>query len=203
MITIYRIQSEFALEWDRKTNTENTLRPVGSRQYSSNCVLFDFTLLALRRLATFEQYFQSKKKTFILRFLLRFPGECESDWEKHRHLQWPFDTNNIDYCLEEHRLHDLNYRRCTSLSPKKIFSLLVFTRSPLPYRRTVHNHSFTMRLQQQSPISSIKWTCDFMENFEQIRNTLSKFQTTKKLEINTWGGTVAQNVRSRNQQSGS
>ncbi|CAF3939479.1 unnamed protein product, partial [Rotaria sp. Silwood1] len=44
-----------------------------------------------------------------LRFLFRFPGELEYQWHKHRNFEWPFEINNIDYCLEEQRLRYLTY----------------------------------------------------------------------------------------------
>jgi hypothetical protein len=126
-----------------------------------------------------------------LRFLLRLPGELEYDY---RNFEWPYETINIDYCLEEHCLTFLDYKRSKPLPPKKKYSLLIFTRSALPCRRSVHNHSFTMKLKQKSSTSSIKWTCDHINNFEQIRDTLLNFKTTKELEIITWTGTELQNV---------
>jgi hypothetical protein len=130
----------------------------------------------------------------FLRFLFRFPGELEYDWKEHRYLEWPFEADNIDYCLEEHCLSAFDYWRSKPLPPQKKYSLLVFTRSALPYYRSVHNYSFEMKLQQKVSTSSIEWTCDHIENFEQILDTLAKYKTTKALKINTWIGTNLQNV---------
>jgi hypothetical protein len=136
-----------------------------------------------------------------LRFLLRFPGKLKYDWEKRRNFEWPFDADNIDYCLEEHQSSYLEYRDSKPLAPVKKYSLLIFTRSALPYRRTVHNHSFTMKLKQEASTSSIKWTCDHIDNSEQLRDTLSKFQKTKKLEVTKFTGTETQNVCFTNERS--
>ena len=127
-----------------------------------------------------------------LQFLLRFSGELEYQWKRNRNFEWPFGATNIDYCLEEHRLSFFDYRRSKLLPPKKKYSLLIFTYSALPYHRTVHNHSFTMKLNQESTTSSIKWTCDHINNSAQLLETLSKFENTKKLEISDWGGTELQ-----------
>jgi hypothetical protein len=152
--------------------------------------------LALNRLIDFEKYFQSKKNLPVLRpSSLRFPGELEYQWHKHCSFEWPFEANNIDYCLEEQRLYCLTYYRSKLLSPLKKYSLLIFTRSPLPYHRIIHNHSFSMKLKQEPSTSSIKWTCDHIKREEEIFDVLSKFKTTKKLTIDRWSGTNLQNVR--------
>ncbi|CAF3941139.1 unnamed protein product [Rotaria sp. Silwood1] len=132
-----------------------------------------------------------------LRFLLRFPGELEYQWHKHRNFEWPFEANNIDYCLEEERLHCLTYYHSKLLSPPKKYSLLIFTCSPLPYHRIIHNHSFAMKLKQESSTSSIKWTCDHIKSSEEIFDVLSNFKTTKKLKIGCWSGTNLQNAATR------
>jgi hypothetical protein len=129
-----------------------------------------------------------------LRFLFRFPGELEYEWNRHCNFGWPFDINSINYCLEEHRLSCVTYYRSKVLSLPKKYSLLIFTRSPLPYHRIVHNHSFAMKLKQTSSTSSIKWTCDHINNSEEIFDALSKFKMTKELEISNWTGTKLQNV---------
>ncbi len=160
--------------------------------------------LALNRLIDFQKYFQSKKnmpvlRSSSLRFLLRFPGELEYQWHQHRNFEWPFEAINIDYCLEEQRLHCLTYYRSKLLSLPKKYSLLIFTRSPLPYHRNIHNHSFAMKLKQEPSTSSIKWTCDHIKSSEEIFDVLSKFKTTKKLTISRWSGTNLQNVRQRSE----
>ena len=129
-----------------------------------------------------------------LQFLFRFPGELEYEWYRHQNFEWPLQANNIDFALEEESLSPVTYYRSRVLSPTKRYSLLIFTRSPLPYHRTVHNHSFVMKLKQTSSTSSIKWTCDHIRNAEEIFNGLSKFKMTKQLTIANWKGTRLQNV---------
>ncbi|CAF1036735.1 unnamed protein product [Rotaria magnacalcarata] len=154
------------------------------------------------RLIDFQKYFQSKKNMPVLRpsclrFLLRFPGELECQWHRHCNFEWPFEANNIDYCLEEQRLHCLTYYRSKLPSLPKKYSFLIFTRSPLPYHRIIHNHSIAMKLKQEPSTSSIQWTCDHIKSSEEIFNVLSKFKTTKKLSIGRWGGTNLQNAATR------
>jgi hypothetical protein len=118
-------------------------------------------------------------------FLFRFPGELEYEWNRHHNFEWPFDDNNIDYCLEEERLSYINYYRSKLLSPPKKYSLLIFTRSSLSYHRTVHNYSFTMQLKQKSSTSSIDWSCDHINNSKEIFDNLIKFKTTKNCALLT------------------
>lgn len=160
-----------------------------------------FFNLALNRLNEFQKYFETKKNLPALRpssfrFLLRFPGELESQWNKYRYLQWPLDVVNIDHCLEEHRLSVVAYHRSRTLSLPKEYSLLIFTRSSLPFHRIIHNYSasMTLKLKQTSSTSSIEWTCDYFDNSEQIFEVLSKFGTIKKLKIGSWTGTKLQKV---------
>lgn len=155
-----------------------------------------FLNLALNRLNDFQKYFHIKQNLPALRpssfrFLLRFPGKLENEWKKSRCLQWPFDTDNIDYCLEERRLSTFAYYRSRTLSLPKKYSLLIFTRSSLPFHRVIHNYSTTMTLKQTS---SIEWTADYLDNSQQIFDVLSKFGTIKKLKIEKWFGTKFQNV---------
>ncbi|CAF1071153.1 unnamed protein product [Adineta steineri] len=70
----------------------------------------------LNHLNQFQQYFQSKTNMPALqpssfKFLLRFPSEFEYEWKINRNYEWPFETTNIDYCLEEYRLSFLQYWR--------------------------------------------------------------------------------------------
>ncbi len=158
-----------------------------------------FFNLALNRLNEFQKYFETKKnlpalRSSSFRFLLRFPGELESQWKKYRYLQWPLDVVNIDHCLEEHRLSAFAYYRSRTLSLPKKYSLLIFTRSSLPFHRIIHNYSAAMTLKQTSSTSSLEWTSDYLDNSEQIFEVLSKFGTIKKLKIDTWSGTKLQNV---------
>ncbi|CAF1021171.1 unnamed protein product [Adineta steineri] len=128
-------------------------------------------------------------------FLLRFPGEFEYEWKRNRNYEWPFGTTNIDYCLEEYRLSFLQYWRERLEPPIPKYSLFIFTISALSYRRTVHNHSFAMKLKQTSQASSILWTCNQIDNSQQIFDSLAKLKTTKTLAIIDWKGTRSQNVR--------
>ncbi|CAF4198862.1 unnamed protein product [Rotaria sp. Silwood2] len=158
--------------------------------------------LTLNRLNEFQKYFETKKNLPALhpssfRFLLRFPGELESKWNKYRYLQWPLDVVNIDHCREEHRLSVVAYYRSETLSLPKKYSLLIFTRSSLPFHRIIHNYSAAMTLKQTSSTSSIEWTCDYLDNSEQIFEVLSKFGTIKKLKIETWFGTKLQNIAAK------
>ncbi|CAF3854305.1 unnamed protein product [Rotaria sp. Silwood1] len=137
--------------------------------------LIDIHDNTLNRLNEFQKYFETKKnlpalRPSSLRFLLRFPGELESKWNKYRYLQWPLDVVNIDHCLEEHRLSEVAYYRSRTLSLPKKYSLLIFTRSSLPFHRIIHNYSAVMALKQTS---SIEWTCDYLDNSEQIFEVLS------------------------------
>ncbi|CAF4619939.1 unnamed protein product, partial [Rotaria sp. Silwood2] len=127
------------------------------------------------------------------KFLLRFPGEFEYEWKRNRNYAWPFETINIDYCLEEHRLSYFKYWRARLEPPIPKYSLLISTISTLPYRRTVHNHSFAMKLKQTSQTSSILWTCNQIDNSQQIFDSLTKLKTTKTLDISDWKGTHSQN----------
>ncbi|CAF3999389.1 unnamed protein product [Rotaria sp. Silwood1] len=161
--------------------------------------LIDIHDNTLNRLNEFQKYFETKKnlpalRPSSLRFLLRFPGELESKWNKYRYLQWPLDVVNIDHCLEEHRLSEVAYYRSRTLSLPKKYSLLIFTRSSLPFHRIIHNYSAVMALKQTS---SIEWTCDYLDNSEQIFEVLSKFGTIKKLKIGTWFGTKLQNIAAK------
>ncbi|CAF1115126.1 unnamed protein product [Adineta steineri] len=154
----------------------------------------------LNHLNQFQQYFQSKTNMPALqpssfKFLLRFPGEFEYEWKRNRNYEWPFETTNIDYCLEEYRLSFFQYWRARLEPPIPKYSLLIFTISALSYRRTVHNHSFAMKLKQTSQASSILWTCNQIDNSQQIFDSLVKLKTTKTLAIIDWKGTRSQNVR--------
>jgi hypothetical protein len=162
--------------------------------------LFSFNL-ALNRLSEFQQYFHLKEKMPALHpssllFLFRFPGELEDEWKRYRSFEWPFETTNIDYSLEEHRLSTMDYRwRAKVKALKKKYSLLIFTISPLPYRRIVHNHSFSTKLKQKSETSSITWTCDHLDNAQQLLHGLEKLKAAKDIKISSWSGTKSQNVR--------
>lgn len=169
-----------------------------SQFLTKNCDLF-FENLALNRLHDFQKYFESKKNLPALcpssfRFLLRFPGELENEWNKYHYSQWPLDVSNIDHCLEEQRLCAMTYYRSRTLSIPKKYSLLIFTRASLPLHRKIHNYSIAMKLKQTPSTSSIEWTCDYLDNSERIFEVLSKFGTIKKLKFGTWAGTKLQNV---------
>jgi len=158
-----------------------------------------FENLALNRLNDFQKYFESKKNLPALRpssfrFLLRFPGELENEWNKYHYSQWPLDVVNIDHCLEEQRLSAVKYYCSPALSIPKKYSLLIFTRASLPFHRKIHNYSIAMKLKQTPSTSSIEWTCDYLDNSEQIFEVLSKFGTIKKLRFGTWSGTKLQKV---------
>ncbi|CAF3858132.1 unnamed protein product, partial [Rotaria sordida] len=138
--------------------------------------LIDIHDNTLNRLNEFQKYFETKKNLPALRpssfrFLLRFPGKLESKWNKYRYLQWPLDVVNIDHCLEEHRLSVVTYYRSRTLSLPKKYSLLIFTRSSLPFHRIIHNYSAAITLKQTS---SIEWTCDYLDNSEQIFEIAAK-----------------------------
>ena len=162
---------------------------------------FPIFCLALDRLADFQKHFEFKNnvpslRPSSLRFLFRFPGELEYEWNQCQNLQWPLDANNIDYCVEELRLPAVKYDRSKLRSLPKEHYLLIFTRSSLLYHRTVHNHSFSMKLKQQPSTSSIIWGCDHLNSHEELVNSLSKFTTTtRKLTITNWSGTTLENVR--------
>ncbi|CAF0890764.1 unnamed protein product [Adineta steineri] len=137
--------------------------------------LIDIHDNTLNRLSEFQKYFETKTnlpglRPSSFRFLLRFPGELESKWNTYRYLQWPLDVVNIDHCLEEHRLSTTAYYRSRALSLPKKYSLLIFTRSSLPSHRIIHNYSAAVTLKQTS---SIKWTCDYIDNSEQVFEVLS------------------------------
>jgi len=51
-----------------------------------------------------------------------------------------------------------------------------------------------MKLKQKSSTSSIDWSCDHINNSEEIFDTLTKFTATKELNIVGWSGTKRQNV---------
>ncbi|CAF3079705.1 unnamed protein product [Rotaria socialis] len=149
----------------------------------------------LNYLNDFQQYFKLKKNMpglhpSSLRFLLRFPGELVYQWEKNRSFEWPFENTNIDYCLDEISLPWKVYCHSQLQTPEKKYSLIIFTRSTLNYHRTVHNYSFAMNIKQTS---SIKWTCNYRDNSQQIFDSLTQFITTKELEIDDWMGTSLQN----------
>ncbi|CAF1238388.1 unnamed protein product [Adineta steineri] len=153
---------------------------------------------ALNRLNDFQKYFQSKKNLPTLRlssfrFLLRFPGELEDEWNKYYYSQWSLNGVNIDHCLEEQCLCTMKYDYSQTLSIPKKYSLLIFTRSSLPFHRKIHNYSTAMKLKQTPSTSSIEWTCDYFDNSEQVFEVLSKFGTIKKLTFGTWAGTKLQN----------
>jgi hypothetical protein len=112
-----------------------------------------------------------------------------------RNFEWPFESTNVDYCLEELRLDYFQYWRARKQAPTKKYSLLIFTVSALPYHRTVHNHSFEMKLKQTSGKSSITWTCNQIDHFQDIFDSVGKLKATKKLKITNWMGTNSQNVR--------
>ncbi|CAF2123836.1 unnamed protein product [Rotaria magnacalcarata] len=129
-----------------------------------------------------------------LRFLLRFPGELVYQWEKNRSFEWPFENTNIDYCLDEISLSYGVYWHSQLQTPEKKYSLIIFTRSTLNYHRTVHNYSFAMNIKQTS---SMKWTCNYLDNSQQIFDSLTQFITAKELEINDWIGTSLQNASAK------
>ena len=153
-----------------------------------------FFILALHRLGLFQQQIRSNKFSALrspssLQFLFRFPGECKSEWEQNRNFEYPFESNNIDYCLDKHRRYCYHYWKNDS-NEKMFSSLLIFTPAlQLTYRK-VHNHSFSTLKS-----TSIEWTCDHIHNSEQIFNSLIKFHTVKNLTINSeWIGTKMQSV---------
>ncbi|CAF1463484.1 unnamed protein product, partial [Rotaria sordida] len=157
----------------------------------------------LNHLAEFQKYFQLKEKMpalhpSSLQFLLRFPGELEYEWKIHRSFEWPFETININYYLEEHCLSAYDYLwRAKVRALEKKYSLLIFTTSPLPYRRIVHNHFFSSKLKQQSQTSSITWTCDQIDNAQQLLDSLAKLKTAKEIVIPRWLGTESQNASAK------
>ncbi|CAF0910062.1 unnamed protein product [Adineta steineri] len=165
-------------------------------------ILIDIHDNTLNRLNDFQKYFQSKKnlptlRSSSFRFLLRFPGELEDEWNKYYYSQWSLNGVNIDHCLEEQCLCTMKYDYSQTLSIPKKYSLLIFSRSSLPFHRKIHNYSTAMKPKQTPSTSSIEWTCDSFDNSEQIFEVLSKFGTIKKLKFGTWTGTRLQNVATK------
>jgi hypothetical protein len=151
-------------------------------------------IVALNRLTEFQRCMQSEKfyrlrTSSSLQFLFRFAGELEYEWKQNRNFQYPFEDDNVDYCLDEHPQYPFYYWQCRS-TEKIFYSLLIFTRSLQITYREVHNHSFSTLKSR-----SITWTCDHIDSSEQILNSLRKFKTTKQLTINSqWMGTKFQSV---------
>jgi hypothetical protein len=157
-------------------------------------------ILALDHVDQFHELCYSMK-LFLLKhfyFSFRFPEEIENVWHSNLFInnnKWPFD--NIGYFKDESFVftgHGIRYIQ-------KVFFIIY--KHPidilLKYKRTLHNHCFathTSHSNMKNQSNSIQWTCNRIDQSDQILKTLKTIATghVKSLSIKYVGQSVSINI---------